>query len=91
MDHCRRSRDINIEVADDIVGMVDVVIIVVGVDASIGGTKNCAICMTELQSMTFCTMRGTVRSVLRMSVSMVVRVRPSVLGPKIMWSPMLGN
>jgi hypothetical protein len=39
MDHCRRSRDVNIEVADDIVVMVDVVIIVVGVDASIGGTK----------------------------------------------------
>jgi hypothetical protein len=52
--------------------IVNVVFIVVGIAASAGGAKNCAICMTESQSMMFCTLRGTVGGVLRMLEDAVV-------------------
>jgi hypothetical protein len=61
----RHSHDVTVEVAEDVVYMVEVVkvnvvLVVVGVAMSTGGAKKCAICMTELQLMTFCTLRGTV-------------------------------
>jgi hypothetical protein len=59
MCRCKRSRDVDVEVVNDVVAvvvvvMVDVVLVIVGVAAFAGGAKDCAIfcfCFrTELQS-----------------------------------------
>jgi hypothetical protein len=60
MCRCRHTHDVNVEVSEDVVAvvekfMVDVVLVVVGVAASARGAKNCTICMTDMQLMTFCT------------------------------------
>jgi hypothetical protein len=57
MCRCRHTHDVNVEVSEDVVAvvekfMVDVVLVVVG---GARGAKNCTICMTDMQLMTFCT------------------------------------
>ena len=81
MSCCRRSRDVDVEVADIVVAMVevvvvDVVVVICRVAAIAGGAKNCAVfCFGRGCSCgRFAPCRGTVGGVLRMSEDAVVVV-----------------